>query len=54
MTKKSYNGYILDLFEGDVEAITSVEKALNNINNTINGFVAALIIYFNKMKKKGV
>lgn len=31
MTEKQYDGYIMDIFQGDVEAIKTTEKACNNI-----------------------
>lgn len=44
---KEYNGYILDLFEGDVEVIQEVEAVLNNINHVqrvMTGSIAAYIM----------
>ena len=44
---KEYNGYILDLFGGDVEVIQKVEQVLNNINRVqrvMTGSIAAYIM----------
>ncbi len=45
---KEYNGYILDLFEGDVEAIQEVEQVLNNINRVQRVMTCSLAEYIMK------
>lgn len=46
-----YNGFILDLFEGDVEAIKSTEKALSNIHMNMMAFTVALMKYYDEKRK---
>lgn len=45
---KEYNGYILDLFEGDVEAIQEVEQVLNNINRVQRVMASSIAAYILK------
>jgi len=42
---KEYDGYILDLFEGDVEAIQEVERVLNNINRVQRVMTGSITAY---------